>query len=129
MEFSREYGHRARDLQRTGPLPGVLPTIAECDDMIRNQQRIQDLLNRLREMIVTEQHSVAATRHVQERTYKGAEFEMEEPASSVDDGKPNGILAADARKRRGVRFFFVLFSSSVDVPILRVSNCSLLPLY
>ncbi|KAI9886954.1 MAG: hypothetical protein M1823_001246 [Watsoniomyces obsoletus] len=99
VDFSRDYGHRARDLLRTGPLPGMLPSIAECDEMIRHQQRIQDLLGRLREMLVTEQTAVLHRRvQQQERPGKG-DFEMEDP-SGTNDEKAN-VLPADARKRRG----------------------------
>lgn len=101
-EFSRDYRHRVRDIQRTGPLPNMLPSIAECDDMIRHQLRIQDVLGRLREMLVS-QHDAAVNRHAQERVFKGpADFEMEDPSLGLEEVKPNGVMTSEARKRRGV---------------------------
>lgn len=108
VDFSNQYRHRVRDIQRTGCLPGMLPTLVECDEMIRHQHRIQEVLGRLREMLVTQQ-DVALNRHPQERIFKPhPNFEMEEPGLALDEGKPNGALNSEARKRRGVSFYFPL---------------------
>ena len=105
VEFSREYGYRARDLQRTGPLPGTLASIEQCDEMIQHQRRIQDLLGRLREMLVTEHHAVLHRSAHPERssTSTAADVEMDDPRATPDDPKANGLHPADGRKRRGVR--------------------------
>ncbi|KAI9792735.1 MAG: hypothetical protein M1816_001834 [Peltula sp. TS41687] len=98
--FSKGYRLRVRDIQRTGCLPGMLPTIAECDEMIRHQHRIQEVLGRLREMLVTQQDA-ALSRHPQERVFKThSDFEMEDPGLA-DDNKPNGNANPEGRKRRG----------------------------
>ena len=83
----------------------MLPTINECDEMMRHQHRIHDLLGRLREMLVSERNA-ELSRHAQERPFKGVagEFEIEDPSAAGEDGKSNGSLASDARKRRGVSF-------------------------
>lgn len=102
-DFSKDYRPRVRDIQRTGCLPGMLPTIAECDEMIRHQHRIQEVLGRLREMLVTQQDA-ALNRHGQERVFKTThpDFEMEDPGLALDDNKSSGNMNPEARKRRGV---------------------------
>lgn len=101
-EFSRDYKQRARDLQRTGPVPGMLPSVSEVDEMMRHQQRIQDVLGRLREMVVG-QEAALVNQHAQERPFKPTEeFEIEDPGLNPDEAKSNGTASSE-KKRRGVR--------------------------
>ncbi|KAI9812809.1 MAG: hypothetical protein M1832_000325, partial [Thelocarpon impressellum] len=98
--FSRDFKDRARELSRAGPAPGSLPSIAECDEMIRHQGRVQDLLVRLREMLVTQQDALAS-RHGPEHPFKGSgDYDVDE-TGPYDDGKPGITMGPDAKKRRG----------------------------
>ncbi|KAI9795988.1 MAG: hypothetical protein M1833_006564 [Piccolia ochrophora] len=100
-DFSREYKNRTRDIPSTGFVPGSLPTLAECDEMIRHEGRIQDLLTRLRELLVSQQHALASQR-AQERRFKASsDYEMEDSSPYQDDAKNAGLLGSEAKKRRG----------------------------
>lgn len=99
-DFSRDFKDRARELPRTGPGPGVLPSIAECDAMISHQGRVQDLLVRLRDMLVT-QHNALASQQGPEQRYKGhGDYDLDD-GGMYDDGK-GPFMGPEAKKRRGV---------------------------
>ncbi|KAI9838405.1 MAG: hypothetical protein M1819_005674 [Sarea resinae] len=101
LDFSRHYGARAHQTQRSGPIPGSLPTLAECDEMLKQQTRIHDSLSCIREVLVTQQHALAEQR-VQDQGFKGSsEFDVEDSAMYHDDAKGGGFAGSDAKKRRG----------------------------
>ncbi|KAI9843494.1 MAG: hypothetical protein M1838_002612 [Thelocarpon superellum] len=99
-EFSRDFKDRARELPQTGPVQGALPSVAECDDMIKHQGRVQDLLTRLREMLVTRQNALATQQGSESRYKASSDYDGDE-GTSYDDGKADVLLGPDAKKRRG----------------------------
>ncbi|KAI9802688.1 MAG: hypothetical protein M1825_002710 [Sarcosagium campestre] len=100
-EFSREYRNRTREVHANGSIPGVMPTLAECDEMMRHESRIQDLLARLRELLVSQQNALASQRSQDRRYTASADYEMEDPNEYPDDTKPSSVLGAESKKRRG----------------------------
>ncbi|KAI9705123.1 MAG: hypothetical protein M1836_006906 [Candelina mexicana] len=101
LDFSRHYGARAHQTQRSGPIPGSTPTLSECEEMLRQHNRVHDSLYRIRDVLVTQQHVLAESR-AQDQGYKGSS-EYDGDDSYHDDSKGGGGFAgADAKKRRGV---------------------------
>ncbi|KAI9680669.1 MAG: hypothetical protein M1817_004109 [Caeruleum heppii] len=101
-EFSRDFRHRAREvqMQRNGVVPGALPSIAECDEMIKHQSRVQDLLQHLREMLVTQ--ASAQTQSAHENRYQStADYGAEDSSAYADDNGSTSFLGHEAKKRRG----------------------------
>ena len=104
LEFSRHYSAHAHQTQRSGPIPGSLPSLAECDEMIRQHHRVFDSFARIRD-VLTQQLALAEQR-AHEQGYKGTSEYDEEGAGYQDDFKAGGGFAgADAKKRRGVSVF------------------------
>ncbi|KAL9097360.1 MAG: hypothetical protein Q9163_006357, partial [Psora crenata] len=103
LDFAQRYGTQAHQTQRSGPIPGSLPTLNECDDMIRQQTRVLDSVTRIREVIVKQQQALAEQRSYDQQSYKAAANEMEEETHSYADKLEGGggFAGADAKKRRG----------------------------
>ncbi|KAL8672369.1 MAG: hypothetical protein Q9168_003165 [Polycauliona sp. 1 TL-2023] len=101
LEFSRHYGARAHQTQRSGPVPGSVPSVAECDEIMSYQKRVLDSMQNIKEVIIAQQQALAEQRNY-EHSYK--------PASEPDDDGASfheklegagGFAGADAKKRRG----------------------------
>ncbi|KAI9812907.1 MAG: hypothetical protein M1827_004425 [Pycnora praestabilis] len=100
LDFSRHYGARAHQTQRSGPIPGSTPTLSECDDMIRQHNRVHDSLSRIREVLISQQHALADQR-AQDQGYKGSLDYEGEDTYHEDLKGGGGFAGADAKKRRG----------------------------
>ncbi|KAL9124363.1 MAG: hypothetical protein Q9217_006302, partial [Psora testacea] len=104
LEFSRHYGTHAHQTQRSGPIPGSLPTLNECDDMIRQQTRVLDSVSRIRDVIhKQQQQALAEQRNHDQQNHKTAASEAEEETHSYADKLEGagGFAGPDAKKRRG----------------------------
>ena len=103
LEFSRHYGARAHQTQRSGPIPGSMPSVAECDEMMSYQKRVLDSMQSIKEVIIAQQQALADQRSY-EHTYKPASEADEDGASFHEKLEGSGGFAgAEAKKRRGVR--------------------------
>lgn len=103
LEFSRHYGLRAHQTQRSGPIPGSMPSVAECDEMMSYQKRVLDSMQSIKEVIIAQQQALADQR-CYEHSYKPASEADEDGASFHEKLEGSGGFAgADAKKRRGVR--------------------------
>ncbi|MCJ1298887.1 hypothetical protein MMC08_001678 [Hypocenomyce scalaris] len=102
LEFSRHYGNRAHQTQRSGPSPGSMPSLQECDDLVRQQTVVLDAINRIREGIITRQQQALAEQRSQDQAYKGSSEFGDDGSGYQDklDGS-GGFAGADAKKRRG----------------------------
>jgi glutamate--cysteine ligase catalytic subunit len=99
-EFGRDFKDRARELPRAGPAPGLLPSINEVDSMINHQSRVQELLLRLRDMLVSQQNAMASQQGPEPR-YKGhGDYDIDNGVI-YEDGKSEAFMGPDAKKRRG----------------------------
>ena len=103
LEFSRHYGIAAHHTQRSGPIPGSLPSINECDDMIRQQNRVLECVSSIREVILKQQQALAEQKSYDERNHKNATSQSEgETGSYLDKIEGSGGFAGpDPKKRRG----------------------------
>lgn len=103
LEFSRHYGARAHQTQRSGPVPGSMPSVAECDELMSYQQRVLDSMQSIKEVIIAQQQALAEQR-TYEHTYKAASEADEDGANFHEKLEgAGGFAGADAKKRRGVR--------------------------
>ena len=102
LEFARNYGNRAHQTQRSGPVPGSLPSIAECDEIMSRQQRVMDSMGRIRDLILRQQAALAKQRTYDSRTLKSAPSEADEDPHYMEkiDGA-GGFAGGESKKRRG----------------------------
>jgi hypothetical protein len=103
LDFSRSYGARLHQTQRSGPAPGQLPAITEVDELVSKSRHTIDALNRLREVLVAQQ--AVYYQQAQEQRYK-SENELPRNDSvhlATEDGKGGGFAGGESKKRRGVR--------------------------
>ncbi|KAL9630521.1 MAG: hypothetical protein Q9164_006372, partial [Protoblastenia rupestris] len=103
LEFSRHYGTHAHQTQRSGPIPGSLPTLSECEEMIRQQTRVLESMSRIKNVIVKQQQALVEQRNYDQQNYKNATSEAEEENHLYADKSEGagGFAGADAKKRRG----------------------------
>ncbi|KAL8931375.1 MAG: hypothetical protein Q9211_007007 [Gyalolechia sp. 1 TL-2023] len=101
LEFSNLYGSRAHQTQRSGPIPGSLPSLAECDEVLGYQKRVLDSMQRIKEVIIAQQHAQAEQRNYDKYNPPS---EADEDGGSFHDKMEGsgGFAGADPKKRRGV---------------------------
>ncbi|KAL9014686.1 MAG: hypothetical protein Q9173_000658 [Seirophora scorigena] len=103
LDFCKHYGSRAHQAQRSGPVPGSMPTLAECDDLMDKQRRVLESMQRIKEVVVAQQHALAEQRNY-ENSYKPSAEPDDEGANFHDKREGGGGFAgAEAKKRRGSR--------------------------
>lgn len=100
LDFSRQYGARLHQTQRSGPLPGTLPAVQEIDDIMAKTRHTLDSLTRMREVLIAQQ--AAYFQQVQEQRFKAEDEHKRHESSAQDDGKIGGFAGAESKKRRGV---------------------------
>jgi len=97
LDFSRHLGARMHQAQRTGPLPGTLPTVLEIDDLMAKSRGTLESLGRMRDNVVAQQ--AAYFQQAQEQQFKSQDdFKRD---SIHDEAKLGGFAGAEAKKRRG----------------------------
>ncbi|KAA6412650.1 MAG: hypothetical protein FRX48_03642 [Lasallia pustulata] len=102
LEFSQHYGNCAHQNQRSGPSPGSIPSLQECEELLRRQTGVLDAITRIRECIITRQQQALAEQRSQDQAYKGSSEFGDDGSAYQDklDGS-GGFAGADAKKRRG----------------------------
>ena len=106
MDFSRHYGTCAHQTQRSGPSPGSIPSLQECEELSRQQTGVLDAINRIREGIITRQQQAIAEQRSQDQIYKGSsEFGDDGSVYQEKLDGSGGFAGADAKKRRGVCYY------------------------
>ncbi|KAL8650829.1 MAG: hypothetical protein Q9210_003598, partial [Variospora velana] len=101
LDFCKHYGSRAHQTQRSGPVPGSMPTLAECDDLMGYQKRVLDSMQRIKEVIVAQQHALAEQKNY-ENSYKPSAEPDDDGGTYHDKTEGGGGFAgAEAKKRRG----------------------------
>lgn len=102
LEFTKHYGARAHQTQRSGPVPGSIPSMVEVDELMQQQRRIADAVERIRNVVVQTEEAARAEQ-AQDARYKAANgFGSEDPNGYQDDKNGGGFAGSDPKKRRGV---------------------------
>jgi hypothetical protein len=96
-DFSQHYCQRAHQTQRSGPLPGSTPNLAEIEDMLRHGDEIHHGLCRLHQVISLQQAALAErSKEQMQKVIVNAPVEDIYAADQKDF-----IIGADNKKRRG----------------------------
>ncbi|SMR45209.1 unnamed protein product [Zymoseptoria tritici ST99CH_3D1] len=116
-DFSRRYGDRMHQTQRSGPSMSTLPGIVEVDDMVAKTRVQLDSLLKIRDVILTQQ--AVHEQQVADQRKQNNLFQDQAPSAShadlqhqqqhpyggqfqdSDDGKMGGFAGMDTKKRRG----------------------------
>jgi len=98
LDFSRSYGARLHQTQRSGPVPGTLPAITEVDELMNKSKYTLDALSRLREVLVAQQ--AAYIQQAQEQRFK-SENDARRNDSVHHVEKGDGFNGPEPKKRRG----------------------------
>lgn len=100
LDFSRSYGARLHQTQRSGPLPGTLPAITEVDELMNKSRYTLDALSRLREVLVAQQ--AAYIQQAQEqRLHAESDAKRNDSVHHLEHVKDDGFNGPEPKKRRG----------------------------
>lgn len=81
-----------------------MPTLAECDELMDKQRRVLESMQRIKEVVVAQQHALAEQRNY-ENSYKPSAEPDDDGANFHDKSEGGGGFAgAEAKKRRGVGY-------------------------
>lgn len=105
LDFSRHYATRAHQTQRSGPVMGSLPSLHEVEEMINVQRQNQEALMRIRNAVLSQEHAMAE-QMAQRKAYKANGVDEEMAMYQEEYKGSGGFAGAEAKKRRGVCFFF-----------------------
>lgn len=105
-DFSKIYRQRAHENQRIGMTPQSMPRLDEVDNMLKQSEKIQTSLQRMREVVFSHQQamSVEAPREAHYRPING--YDHEGQNAFHEDPKASASYASldpNKRPKRGVR--------------------------
>lgn len=104
-DFSKHYRQRAHENQRIGLTPASMPRLEEVDEMLKQSERIQVSLQRMREVVFNHQQVNIAEQQQDPRYRPLNGYDHEGPNNYHEDPKGGGGFAgSDPKKRRGVSF-------------------------
>lgn len=83
-------------------LPNSLPNMAEVDEMLRRQTRVVEALNRIKDVVITQQHALAEQRNRDEANKVSSDFGEDGSGYSDKADGAGGFAGPDSKKRRGV---------------------------
>lgn len=117
-DFTKVYRQRAHENQRIGLNPQAWPRLEEVDDMLKQNEKIQVSLHRIRDQVYSTQQARFAEppREAHYRPINGYEQEGQNPFH--EDAKGNAFAALDTSKRppkRGVRYHPILCLSPLTL--------------
>ena len=80
-----------------------MPTLPECDEMILQQAKVMDAMNRIRDVICKQQQALLQQRTYNQQIYKPAASEADDDSNSSMDKLEGsgGFAGSEAKKRRG----------------------------
>jgi glutamate--cysteine ligase catalytic subunit len=107
-DFSKIYRQRAHENQRIGMTPQSMPRLDEVDEMLKQSEKIQVSLQRMREVVLSHQQATFAEppREAHYRPINGS-YEHDGRNSFHEDPKGSPAFAGldpNKRPKRGVRF-------------------------
>jgi len=81
--------------------PASIPSLAEVDELVKQETRVTESLARIREVIINQQ--AALVEQAQDPRYKAMNgYDHDGSNSYHDDAKGGGFAGSDPKKRRGV---------------------------
>ncbi|KAL8794229.1 MAG: hypothetical protein Q9195_003183 [Heterodermia aff. obscurata] len=80
-----------------------MPSLTECDEMLKRQRGVLASMERIREVILKQQQDLAEQRSRSQVFKPSSDFDEDSLFGDKVDG-PNGFAGPDAKKRKGVRF-------------------------
>jgi glutamate--cysteine ligase catalytic subunit len=99
-EFSKTYRQRAYENQRIGMNPQSMPRLEEVDDMLKQSERIQMSLQRMRD-VVFNHHQASIVEPPQDSRYRPVNgYDHDSSSNYGDDGKGGGGFAGGDSKTR-----------------------------
>ncbi|KAL6166465.1 hypothetical protein ACJQWK_07818 [Exserohilum turcicum] len=98
-EFSKMYRQRAHDNQRIGMTPQSMPRLEEVDEMLKQSERIQMSLQRMRD-VVFNHHQASMAEAPQDPRYRPMNGYDESGSGYGDDSKGMGGFAGADNKTR-----------------------------
>lgn len=101
-DFSRLYGARLHQTQRTGPVPGTLPAMTEVDELMNKTRHTLDALGRMRAVLAEQQAVFYQQAQEQQRYRAESDAKRNDSVHQSEDAKAGGFAGGDAKKRRGV---------------------------
>lgn len=100
-EFSKIYRQRAHENQRIGMTPQSMPRLEEVDDMLKQSERIQMSLQRMRDVVFN--HQQASMAEPPRDLYRPMNGYDPDSASNYGDDMKGGFASGDNKTRkRGV---------------------------
>jgi glutamate--cysteine ligase catalytic subunit len=102
MDFSKIYGQKAHDNSRIGLTPNSMPRLEEVDEMVKQGEKIQLSLQRMRDVVFNHQQANIAEQKQDPRYRPINGYEHESPNNYHDEPKgAGGFNGSDPKKRRG----------------------------
>ncbi len=98
-EFSKIYRQRAHENQRIGMTPQSMPRLEEVDDMLKQSERIQMSLQRMREVVFNHQQA-SIVEPPQDPRYRPMNGYDDNASNYGDDSKTMGGFAGGDNKTR-----------------------------
>ncbi|KAH6625305.1 hypothetical protein C7974DRAFT_198486 [Boeremia exigua] len=99
-EFSKAYRHRPHEAQRIGMTPQSIPRLEEIDDMIKQGERVQISLQRMRDVVFNHQQASMAEPPREAHYRRANGYDHETSSSYGDDMKSNSAFAGADNKTR-----------------------------
>lgn len=80
-----------------------MPALTDCDEMIRQQAKVMDALNRIKDVICKQQQALLEQRTYDQQNYKPTASEADDDSSSYVENREGsgGFAGSEAKKRRG----------------------------
>jgi hypothetical protein len=101
-EFSKVYRQRAHENQRIGMTPQSMPRLEEVEEMLKQSERIQMSLQRMRD-VVFNHHQASMVQPPQDSHYRPVNgYDADNTSNYGDDAKAGGFANGDNKRKRGV---------------------------
>jgi hypothetical protein len=101
LDFSQRYSQLAHQSQKTGLPAHHMPNFAEIDALIKENATARQSLQRLRDVVMTQQ--IALAESSREQAKQPVHDDLDGADTYADESKDAGYMGGDAKKRRGVR--------------------------
>ncbi|KAF2822225.1 GCS-domain-containing protein [Ophiobolus disseminans] len=99
-EFSKIYRQRAHENQRIGMTPQSMPRLEEVDDMLKQSERINMSLQRMRDVVFSH-HQASIVEPPQDPRYRQMNgYDHDSSSNYGDDAKGGGFAGGDSKTRK-----------------------------